>query len=103
MDAGKMALKIKEIDSAEKLEEYLNDKPKELAKIIASRCALRVLPLLQSAFTDKYQDRFVLTQSVFRCSFISWANRNYPAHDMTAAGNAAARAADATANAAATA
>lgn len=94
MIAGKMAVEIENIDTPEMLEEYLKDKPKELAQIIASRCALRVLPFLNSAFTSDYKDRFLLTQNVFRCNLISWAVRNYPAHDMTAyAVNAASNAA----------
>lgn len=78
-----MALKIEDIDSAEKLEEYLDKQPKELSQIIAYRCALRVLPSLQSAFSDQHKHRFVLTQSVLRCNLISWVARNYPTHDMT--------------------
>ena len=44
-----MALKIAEIDSREKLRDYLQGKPAKLSQLIASRVALRVLPILAKA------------------------------------------------------
>ncbi|WP_425419096.1 P-loop NTPase fold protein [Oricola indica] len=68
------------INSQEDLEGWLDDKPVEWAQAIAARAALRVFPLvLPVAFREGGEN--LILQS-FRASFISWAARKYPAHDM---------------------
>ena len=92
-----------QITSRAELEAWLKDKPADFAQVIAARAALRVLPY---AFAKNVPQKWVsdFASPLFRASAISWAARNFPAHDMVAAARAAraaARAADADAVAAA--
>jgi hypothetical protein len=90
-----------QITSSEELEEWLKDKPADWAQVIAVRAALRVLPY---AFGEGVPQKWVkdVVSPLFRAIAISWAARNFPAHDMAAAAAYAARAAaDAAARAAA--
>ena len=78
-----------EITSYEKLEKWLKGKPREWAQVIAARAALRVLPYaFRHYITNDWVEKFAL--ALFRANAISWAARNFPAHDM---GHAAADAA----------
>jgi hypothetical protein len=91
-----------QITSREELEVWLNDKPADWAQVIAARAALRVLPY---AFAKDVPQNWVkdFASPLIRAMAISWAARNFPAHDMGAAARAAraaARAADAAADAA---
>ncbi len=89
-----MAVEVAEIVDRESFEQWLEDRPNELAQILACRIALRVLPLGLIDF-QKAVEKSELPQarqfaiSIFRCNFISWAARRYPAHDMKAAATAA--------------
>lgn len=76
MIAGKMAVKIEDIDSLEKLIVFLKDQPIELAKIVASRNALRALPVVQSLYSSEYEYRNLLIQFILRYNFISWSVQN---------------------------
>lgn len=73
-----MAKSDLEFSNREDLEAWLADKPIEWSQVIAARAALRVFPLV-------LVERPHLTLLIFRASFISWAARTYPAHDMKAA------------------
>jgi hypothetical protein len=88
-----------QITSREELSEWLEDKPANFAQVIAARVALRVLPY---AFAKDVPQKWVkdFTSPLFRASAISWAARNFPAHDMVDAARAAADAARAAADAA---
>jgi hypothetical protein len=89
-----------QITSRAELEAWLKDKPADFAQVIAARAALRVLPY---AFAKDVPKDWVsdFASPLFRASALSWAARNFPAHDMVAAAAAyAARAADAAAYAA---
>lgn len=84
-----------EIRNSEELRDWLADKDPSWAQAIAARAALRVLPLVGTWRPHpKHQTAFVrLCLDSFRASFISWAARKYPAHEMMAV--AASRAFDA--------
>lgn len=91
-----------EIDTPEKLQAWLQDKPVEWAKVIAVRAALRVFPLVFDihAFSDKRLEtgrKQELILLVFRANFISRLAPKYPSREMAAAAAAAADAADAAA------
>lgn len=88
MIAGKMAVKIEDINSPRKLEEYLKEQPKELAVAIASRSALRVLPFIFYAYNRDYKHNVELTTTVFRSNYISWTKSNWPTYDMRLAADA---------------
>ncbi|MBW8881284.1 MAG: hypothetical protein JF615_07665 [Asticcacaulis sp.] len=57
-----------EIRDREDLERWLDDKPAEVARVMALRAALRVLPLANAR-----GEGFDLTPAVLRSLFISWA------------------------------
>ncbi len=80
------------------LRAWLNGKPNECAQIIATRVALRVLPLSGTAFAVPDQNvsphqKTELIVTVFRANFIAWAVRRHPADEMKAAAAVAAEAA----------
>lgn len=77
-----------QITSHEELRKWLNGKPADWAQVITARVALRVLPY---AFTTGASNKWVASHSLklMRALIISWAARNFPAHDMVAAANAA--------------
>ena len=80
-----------EITSRNELREWLKDKPRECAQVVAARAALRVLPYaFQHSIAHDWIAKFAL--ALFRANAISWAARNFPAHDMS---DAAIRATDA--------
>lgn len=93
---------IDEIDSAEKLGAYLRTRPVEEAQLLALRLAVRVMPVV-SQFLSKpfaFQMKSGLIGAIFRCTLISWAAGNFPAHEtpgmiasLASAGSAAAFAA----------
>ncbi|MEP3475908.1 MAG: P-loop NTPase fold protein [Hyphomicrobiales bacterium] len=72
-----MAKSDLEFSNREDLRAWLEGKPIEWSQVIAARAALRVFPL-------GLVERPHLTLYIFRASFISWAARTYPAHDMEA-------------------
>lgn len=76
MIADKMAVKIEEIDSPEKLEEYLIDKPIVLTQFIAMRCALRVYPRVFFAPNSDEYNKEVL--KYFGICFRLWTVNNNP-------------------------
>lgn len=81
-----------EIASAEDLRKWLEDKPRDWARLIAARTALRVLPYaFRQPTNDERFPEFGI--SLFRAAAISWAARNFPAHDMRKTADAAANAA----------
>ena len=81
-----------EITSRDELQKWLRDKPRECAQVIAARAALRALPYaFQPHIADDWVAKFAVT--LFRANAISWAARNFPAHDMERAAYAAADAA----------
>ncbi|MEL7318366.1 MAG: hypothetical protein AAFN04_06970, partial [Pseudomonadota bacterium] len=67
---------------------WLKDKPPEWSQIIAARAALRVLPYGTAPTAMVQVKEFPL--AMFRATALAWASRNYPAHDMADAANAAA-------------
>ena len=70
-----------EITSRYELEEWLKDNPRECAQVIAARSALRVLPYaFQHSITGDRVAKLAL--ALLRANAISWAARNFPAHDM---------------------
>ncbi|MCM2453321.1 hypothetical protein [Agrobacterium vitis] len=74
---------IDEIDSAEKLGAYLRTRPVEEAQLLALRLAVRVMPVV-SQFLSKpfaFQMKSGLIGAIFRCTLISWAAGNFPAHE----------------------
>ncbi|MFM9853854.1 MAG: hypothetical protein ACKVOJ_13770 [Sphingomonadaceae bacterium] len=75
-----------EISSRKDLKQWLEDQPKDWAQIIAVRAAMRALPFLGQA-DGKWLIRFCLLP--IRANAISWAARNFPAHDMGSAADAA--------------
>nr|WP_321456232.1 hypothetical protein [uncultured Cohaesibacter sp.] len=84
-----------EIDSREELRAWLEGKPKDWAQAIAVRAALRVFPMVfedtfVSAESLSLQQKQSLILQVYRATFISWAARKYPAHDMSVAASRAA-------------
>ena len=84
------------ITSPGELLSWLEKMPTEWAQVIAVRSAMRGLPLIGNELNLNF-DVKALILPIFRASFISWAARRYPAHDMSiAASFAAAFAADAT-------
>ncbi|MVA81175.1 TIR domain-containing protein [Agrobacterium vitis] len=93
---------IDEIDSAEKLGAYLRIRPVEEAQLLALRLAVRVMPVV-TQFLSKpfaFQMKSGLIGAIFRCTLISWAAGNFPAHEtpgmiasLASAGSAAAFAA----------
>jgi hypothetical protein len=76
---------VLEITSRGELQAWLEDKPADWAQVIAARAALRLLP------HRLWGRNLVLALALpwFRCTFISWAARNYPTYDMIAAGRVA--------------
>jgi hypothetical protein len=79
------------IDSREKLEVWLEGHPVTYAQVIAARVALRVLPY---AATNRFADQRIASSllTLFRATIISWASRNFPAHEMRKGAYAAANA-----------
>jgi hypothetical protein len=77
-----------QITSREELKAWFGDKPTDFAQVIAARAALRVLPY---AFAKGVRQKWVkdFASPLFRSIAISWAARNFPAHDMVAAAHAA--------------
>ena len=78
-----------QITSREELEEWLDTHNRaDWAQVIAARAALRVLPY---AFVSRISDHWVANYclALFRATAISWAARNFPAHDMGKAAHAA--------------
>jgi hypothetical protein len=82
-----------DITDPEALEKFLAGKPVAWSRLIASRSALRVLPILLTHPPDRSLDREKLQTAGLRACFISWAAGKYPAHDMADAARAAARSA----------
>ncbi len=86
-----------QITSREELEAWLKDKPIDFAQVITARAVLCVLPYAFGEATPDYwvPDYWVANHSLalFRATLISWAARNFPAHDMAAAARAASGAA----------
>ena len=81
-----------EITSRGDLLEWLKDKPRECAQVIAAREASRVFPYpFQHYVADDWAALFAL--SLLRANAISWAASNFSARDMKRAAQAAARAA----------
>lgn len=83
------------INNSDDLKNWLENKPKEWAQVIASRIALRVLPLAGGIY-DAEIDKNIsdnLTISIFRANLISWAARKYTTHDISNAAVSAANAA----------
>ncbi|MBL4890504.1 MAG: hypothetical protein JKX91_01490, partial [Rhizobiaceae bacterium] len=61
------------------------DKPIEWSQVLAARISLRMLPLIIVGFEKGKpfsEDQLKWILSSFRATFISWAARRYPAHDM---------------------
>ena len=87
-----------EIRSRANLRHWLEDKPADWAQLIAARAALRALTYgFGEHLPNNRIANFVI--ALFRATAISWAARNFPAHDMgMAASTAAARAAAYTAS-----
>jgi len=86
------------ISSQDEFETWLQGKPVEWARVIASRTALRVLPLLEQAFVSDQLEKhhsLTLTSVTFLANLISWSTSKYPDHDMRSASAAAAASADA--------
>lgn len=62
-----------EISSPKDLEEWLKDKPKECAQVLANRCALRVVPVLGSAIMHSNLSKVILnnmTLATMRASLL---------------------------------
>ena len=74
------------IKSREDLQSWLADKPADWAQAIAVRAAMRALPHIGRA-SDNWLVRYGILP--IRALSISWAARNFPAHDMRAAAYAA--------------
>ena len=74
------------IRSGQELKDWLQDKPKDWAQVIAVRAALRALPFLAAA-DDAWLSKYGLL--TIRACGISWSARNFPNHDMRAAADAA--------------
>ncbi|TWD54433.1 hypothetical protein FB480_103344 [Agrobacterium vitis] len=88
-------LTIEEIDSKETLEVYLRSRPVEEARVIALRCALRVIPLQEAALRSNgvaHQVKLQSITAIFRACFISWAKLSYPTVEIQYADRAAATA-----------
>ena len=83
-----------EIRSSEELREWLKDKPRDWAQVIAARAALRVMP---HALTSLVSDHWVEKNSLvlFRGTAIAWAARNFSTHNMGQAAHTAGAALDA--------
>jgi hypothetical protein len=83
---------VTEIDSPEKLEAWLEDKPATWSAAIALSIALRVIPL---ACNPKHHSDSTLLlpliSVVFRCVALSWIARNLPTPDNVAEASEAAR------------
>jgi hypothetical protein len=70
---------MEDIDSPEKLEAWLKDKPPEWGAAIALRAALLVLPIaLRPSTTVLGQANLTLKLAVFRAAAISWITSKYP-------------------------
>lgn len=78
------------IASLKDLNNWLADKLTDWAQVIAMRAAMRALPIVGRA-DDQWLSRY--GQFPIRALCISWAARNFPAHDMRAAASLAATAA----------
>lgn len=76
------------IDSGEKLEQWLRGRPPEYAQVIAARVALRVMPYAFTKRVIAIRTPFHAL-ALFRATVISWGARNFTAHDMLKAANAA--------------
>ena len=76
------------ITSREELEQWLEDKPRDWARVIAARVALRALPY---AFDRYVTAGWIAKDSLmlFRATVIAWAARSFPACNMAAAAKAA--------------
>lgn len=81
---------IDEIKDLEGLQAYLATRSIEEAQLVALRSALRMLPVTASSPSDRPDWQRRLTLACFRALFVSWAARNYPAHEMIADAAAAA-------------
>ena len=78
-NATQRAMDTSQISSPEALREWLADKPVEWAQIVASRVALRCIPDIAWAAEHWVRGPAIMS---FRGVAISWAARNFPAHDM---------------------
>ena len=86
------------ITSGEELEAWLQDKPRDWAQVIASRVALRVLPLLEAALYVMSPGSGLGQQNMmiaFRANHISWAIHKYQARNVARSAVDAADAVDA--------
>lgn len=83
-----MAKLSEKIDNPEVLEKWLVDKPVEWRQALATRAALRALPLVLGLF-DLVDDKLTLnvkkrlTLQAVRASFISWCAGTYPDHNLS--------------------
>ncbi len=76
-----------EINNSDDLRDWLEDKPRECSVVIASRIALRLLPL--SDVKDTIAVKGDLTKIIFYVNLISWGARKFPPHDFARASRAA--------------
>ncbi len=65
------------------LKAWLKDKPREFPAVIASRTALRVLPMLVTAFHKEISDQNIAVsiKYIFRANLISWAKAKTPVNE----------------------
>ncbi len=88
---GKMRA-MERVANRDDLEGWLADKPANWARVIATRCALRVVPVATNQNT--LDGHPAIVQAMFRASIISWTSCNWPALNVNQAADAAADAAD---------
>lgn len=86
------------IRSSEELEKFLLEGPRPWAQAVASRTALRVLPLAFTVLDGQGDalhavEKQNLILQAFRATFVAWAARKYPAQETTVRAAASARAA----------